>query len=29
MDTIRIRNFMEIPYDELEELNLSAKRQMI
>ncbi|MDO8610877.1 MAG: glutamine synthetase family protein [bacterium] len=29
MDTIQLRNFLEIPYDELEELNLEAKKKRI
>ncbi|MGC4119264.1 MAG: glutamine synthetase family protein [Myxococcales bacterium] len=29
MNEIRIRNFKEIPYDELEELNLGAKQKML
>jgi glutamine synthetase len=29
MNEIRIRNFKEIPYDELEELNLAAKQKML
>jgi hypothetical protein len=26
---IQLRNFLEIPYDELEELNLSAKKKIL
>ena len=29
MECNNLRNFLEIPYDELEELNLEAKRQRL
>src|SRR3990172_1577469 len=29
METVEMRNFLVIPYDELEELNLDAKRQRL